>query len=239
MTAADSISVIVPAYNEAEGLAATVDEIVAAVEGDFADYEVLIFDDCSSDGTAEAADRIGATNPHVRVVHNAQNQGLGWNFRTGLQMARMTYVTLVNGKHDIEADQLRRIFALRGRADVIVPYHTNRHERPLSRQLVSRTFTTLLNLLFARRLHYYNDSVLHRTEMLRQFKLHTDSYAFTAECLIKALDSGCSFVEVPIRNLYPPGIKTSAFRARNFVGVAKFLGSMVRDVHFTKGYRRG
>jgi glycosyltransferase involved in cell wall biosynthesis len=236
MTREDTITIIVAAYNEAEGLEATIDEVAAAVEGDFEDYEIIIFDDASTDATPAIADRL-AGRQNVRAVHNQRNMGLGWNYRRGLRQARMRYVTLVNGKHDIAAGQLRRVFAARGRADVVVPYHTNDCERPYVRQIVSRAFTTLLNVAFGYRLHYYNDSVLHRTETVRALRLRTSSYAFTAEALIKALRSGCSFVEVPIVNLYPPGAKTSAFRLRNAAGVAAWLLWMVWDVYLAGAWR--
>ncbi len=237
MTGEDTITIIVPAYNEADGLEATIDELTAAVEGAFEGYEIIIFDDASTDATPALADRLAARD-NVRAVHNERNRGLGWNYREGLRQARMRYVTLVNGKHDIAAEQLRRIFAARGRADVVVPYHTNDRERPRLRRIVSRAFTTLLNVAFGHRLHYYNDSVLHRVEIVRSLRLRTSSYAFTAEALIKALRSGCSFVEVPIVNLYPPGAKTSAFRLRNVTGVAAWLLWMVWDVWLAGTWRR-
>ena len=238
MTDGDTLSVIVPALDEAPNLRATVDEIVRAVEGDLQDYEILIVDDCSTDGTGAIADALAAENPHVRVVHNPEHAGLGRNFRRGLELARMTYVTLVNGKHDLAAEELRKILALRGRADVIVPYAVNSHERSFFRRTVSRTFTGLLNLLFGYRLHYYNDSVLHRRAELLTLVLRTDSYAYTAEALIKALRCGRTYLEVPIACLFPPGIKTNAFRWRNVSGVARFLVSIVYDIYIGRNYRR-
>ena len=95
--AENTITLIVPALNEEGNVGPTVREIVAAVEGDFDDYEILIFDDGSTDGTGAEADRIGAANPKVRVVHNPVNKGLGWNYRAGIEEARMHYVTLVGG----------------------------------------------------------------------------------------------------------------------------------------------
>jgi glycosyltransferase involved in cell wall biosynthesis len=239
MSEEDTITVIVPAFNEEGNVTPAVGEIVQAVEGDFEDYEIIIFDDGSSDGTGGEADRIAAANPKVRVVHNPANRGLGWNYKTGVGMARMTRVTWVPGKHDIEAGQLRKIFAERGKADMVVPYHINKGERPWFRRIASHAYTWLLNVLFWRRMRCWNESVLYRTELVRSFVIRTDSYAFQAETLIKAIKSGCSYVEVPIRNLYPPGLKkTSAFRLKNLWGVAGFLVRTLYDVYIGRNYRR-
>jgi len=239
MTGEDTISIIVPALNEEGNVEPTVKEIVAAVDGDFDDHEIIIFDDGSTDGTADEADRIAEADPKVRVVHNPVNKGLGWNYKAGIRMAQMHYVTLVGGKHDIEADQLRKIFAERGKADMVIPYHTNRGERPSFRQVISRAYTVLMNVLFLRWMRCWNESVLHKTKLVRTFIIRTDSYAFQAETLVKALKSGCTYVEVPIHNLYPPGLKkTSAFRWKNVAGVAKFFLWTLWDVYLGRNYRR-
>jgi len=238
MASENSISIIVPAFNEEGNLEATINEVVAAVDSEFDEHEIIIIDDCSRDGTRAAADRIASENENVLVVHNETNMGLGWNYKAGVRMARMHYVMLVNGKHDIAAAELRKVFSARGQADVIVPYHTNAAKRSLWRRIVSRSFTTLLNILFGYRLHYYNDSTLHRTSVVRALKLRTNSYAFTAEALIKSLKSGCGYVEVPIQNIYPKGIKTNAFTARNVRQVASFLWWMIYDIYIGRNYRR-
>jgi len=61
----------------------------------------------------------------------------------------------------------------------------------------------------------------------------TDSYAFSAETPIKSLRSGCGCVEVPIRNIYHKGIKTSALRAWNVRRVSNALVRTAYDVCFT------
>lgn len=237
MTPENTISIIVPAFNEEGHVEDTIGEVLPAVGDEFDDYEIIIFDDGSGDGTGAEAERAAARHDKVRVVHNPRNMGLGWNYKTGLAMARMRYVMLVNGKHDITTEQLRKILERRHSADIVIPYHTNVGERPTYRRVISRAYTGLLNLLFGLRLHGYNESVLHQTRVVRSFVVRTNSYAFQAEVLIKALKSGCSHVEVPIQNLYPPGVPTKAFRLRNIIGVARFFLSTWRDVYVRREYR--
>ena len=107
------------------------------------------------------------------------------------------------------------------------------------RQVLSQAYTTFLNILFGYNFHYYNDSALHRKSVVASLGLTTDSYAFTAEALIKSLALGCSYAEVPIRNLYPTGVKTNAFRIRNVMQVMAALARMVYEVHFKGVYRHG
>lgn len=234
MNGADTISVIVIALNEEANIGPTVREVEAAVRGEFEDYEILVCDDGSTDGTGAEADRLARADSRIQVVHNGVNRGLGWNYRAGIGRARMRYVTWVCGKHDIEADQLRHIFAARTKADLVVPYHTNDEDRPRLRQAISRLYVRLLNVLFGLRLRHYNESVVLETSVARAFVIRTDSYAFQAELLIKALQAGHSHVDVPIRNLFPPGQVSKAFRLKNVAGVAGFLCRMLWDVHVAR-----
>src|SRR5438132_621669 len=74
---AKSISVIVTALNEEGNLEPTVDSVVRAVSPRFADYEVIVIDDGSTDRTFEIAESLAAENPKIRVHHNPRNLGLG------------------------------------------------------------------------------------------------------------------------------------------------------------------
>ncbi|MCE5324986.1 MAG: glycosyltransferase family 2 protein [Planctomycetaceae bacterium] len=228
-----SLSIIVPALNEQGNLRLTVQEVLLAVEGLFDEFEILVFDDASTDGTAEIADCLATEHPQIRVFHNSVNKGLGWNYRAGVEAARMHYVILVNGKHDVAADQLRRILELHGQADVILPYHTNDKDRPWIRHVISRTYTMLLNILFGLNLKYFNDSALYPTAAVRQFNVQTDSYAFSAETVIKALRLKLNCIQVPISNIYPQITitRSRAFSMRNVLGVTWFFLRMIGEIY--------
>src|SRR5438105_1250962 len=76
-------TIIVPTYNERENLPTLVQGILA--QG--ADFEVLIVDDASPDGTGQLADAMAAQNPKVHVVHRAGKLGLGTAYVAGFEWA--------------------------------------------------------------------------------------------------------------------------------------------------------
>jgi glycosyltransferase involved in cell wall biosynthesis len=199
MTERTSISVIVPAYNEALNLAGTVAAIRAAAAGRFDDSEILVIDDASSDGTGAIADDLARQYPEVKVFHNPRNFGFGYNYRLGVGLATKDHVGLVPGDNEILEESLKDIFDCVGKADMVLPYHTNSGERSFLRRALSGNFTALLNFLFGYKLRYYNGPVVHRRELLAKVPMTTDGFAYQAEILARLLSEGRSYVEVGMK----------------------------------------
>ncbi|MCE9616105.1 MAG: glycosyltransferase family 2 protein [Lentisphaerae bacterium] len=232
MDADHTISIIVPALNEEARLELAVDTACRAAARQFNDYEVLVFNDGSSDGTGQVAERLAQSNPHVRVFHNARPQGLGGVIRAGVQQARMHYVIRVNGSGTELDAMLERIFSLAGSADLIIPYVEDMSARPWHRRWLSGAFQRVLNGVFRLNLRYYNQSILCRTALARGIPVRTNSHAFPAEFVIKALKAGHSYREVGIASLSEAtGSPTKAFRLRNVMGVLGFLSRIVWEVY--------
>jgi dolichol-phosphate mannosyltransferase len=219
-----TITVIVPAANEGPRLAAAVGIIGRAAAHRFADYEILIVDNGSTDDTGAVADRLAAGDPHIRVFHDARPLGLGGVIGLGVREARMMFVTRVNGSGTEPEETLDRIFALAGTADLIIPYVPDMSARPPLRRWLSALFPRLLNVLFGLQLRYYNQSILCRTELARRIRVRTRSHAYPAEFVIKAIKSGCGYQEVAVESLSErSGATSKAFRLSNVFGVGIFL----------------
>ena len=150
----------------------------------------------------------------------------------------MKHIMLINGKNDIEASELVKIFKQAGEADMIIPYQSNNEERSWFRRIVSRAFTTLMNTLFGLNLKYYNHSVLYKKCHLSSIILRTDSYAFQAEALVKLILSGHTYTSVDVIDRFEKGISTKAFKPKNLMGVARFLTTLLYDIYFRKQYSR-
>jgi dolichol-phosphate mannosyltransferase len=190
-----SISVLVPAYNELHNLEAAVRDVVEACQV-LADYEILVVDDGSVDGTGELADRLATELPHVRVLHHEHNRGFGAAYGTALREARMAYYTFVPGDHEIAPESVADIFAAVGEADIVVPYHGTPWKRPFLRRALTWISTTELNVLFGWHLKYYQGPAVYPTELARELPRTVQGFYFATEMLVHALAAGYSWVEV-------------------------------------------
>jgi dolichol-phosphate mannosyltransferase len=230
-TANFTVSVIVPALNEQGNIEGTVSEVLAALSGRFADYELVLIDDGSTDETGRIMDRMATENSHIRVIHNPRPSNFGGAYKKGLAAARMQYVVMVPGDNQFPAASIVKVIERIGEADIVIPYTSNQHIRTKSRQLGPRAFTHILNFLFRLRLRYYNGIVVHRTDIVKSIAITTDSFAYQAEALIKLLRRGHSYVEVGTEITERSSGKSAALRPKNLMLVFKTIAHLVREIY--------
>ena len=236
----NSVTIVVPALNEEVNLERAVAVMVEAADRWFEDYEILVFNDGSTDRTGQIAEELAAKYEKVFAFHHDRPKCVGGVCREGYKRARMEYAIYVDSKGATARESLDRIFSLKGKADLVIPYDTNARRRTVLRRIISRTFTGLLNLLFALRLRYYGTGALCKASLIRRLRIRTSSYAYNAEMLIKMLRSGCSYVEVGIEDRHDDeGRCTKAFRWNNIRGIAVFLARTLWDVYIARDYRVG
>ncbi|HYP50189.1 MAG TPA: glycosyltransferase, partial [Pyrinomonadaceae bacterium] len=86
----NSLSIVIPAYDESERLGSTVHQILAYIKKQNLDAELIVVDDGSKDNTAEVAEKAFAEFPEIeaRVVRYEKNRGKGYAVKTGLLAAK-------------------------------------------------------------------------------------------------------------------------------------------------------
>ncbi|CAG1772635.1 partial heptose III glucuronosyltransferase, partial [uncultured bacterium] len=89
-----SITIIVPCYNEEGNLKGTIEAVKGALASvkRFSSYEILVYNDCSTDGTGALADAIAKQEKPVKVRHNPKNMGFGFNYTDGVRRATKDYL---------------------------------------------------------------------------------------------------------------------------------------------------
>lgn len=240
MISKDSISVIIPALNEERNLSTTVRVVVEAVEKTFEQYEIIIFNDGSTDRTAELANRLAQDNKNITVIHHSRPHCLGGVYKEGIRLSMMNYLILISGKDDTTAESLNNIFSLRGKADIIISfvYKVIGEKRSLIRNLFSRFFVLTLNSIFRLKLRYYNHWVLHKRAIINSLDINTNSYAYQAEALIKLIKSGYSYLEVGVVSKMKKGIRSKAFSFYNLFGLLVFLLRTIYEIYFSNKYKQ-
>ena len=224
MTVRPTLSIVIPAYNEAANILGTLDNVSAALEGARLAAEVLVVDDGSTDETAALVAVNVQRYPGTRLLKNGHNMGFGATYRRGVEAATGEYIVMVHGDNAWSAETLRDLFAHVGDADVVVGY--TRHmwrSRPIARTALSKTFTWLVNSITHRRLRYYNGLQIHRADVLKALAIESRGFGFQAEVLVKALARTRTYIEVPMDLMEREHGESKAFRLRNAVDVFQTL----------------
>ncbi len=233
---ARSISVIVTAMNEIDNLAPTVANVRAALSPRFADFEIIIVDDGSTDGTARLVDQLAAGDPRIVVHHNGRNRGLADSYRTGIALARKRYTGWVAGNNIVPLTGLQDLYDRVGQADVVLSYVIT-DVRSVVRRTVSRLFTMTVNTLFGERLRYYTGPCVYRTDALQRMRTITDGSMIVPEILLRMIKAGQSYIEIPLQPQTRTSGKTKTFRLRNVVFVAMSLARLFWEIQI-RGPRR-
>lgn len=211
----EGITVIVAARNEEEQLFNCVCNIIEGARLAHCDsYEIIIFDDGSTDGTTCIARKLAEQMPTVRSIRNETSQGLGAIFIRGIDEARYSKLTLFAGDNNAHASLAEALFQNRDMADVVISYFLNVEHRRRFRVFLSALFTDIYNTVFDLHLKYINGNSLYPVRLLRELDLRDTSYGISSEVLVKALRRGVSFFEVA-GYANPDGTKSQSLTLRN------------------------
>jgi hypothetical protein len=231
-----SLSVIVTAMNEIGNLAPTVENVIAAAAPRVSDFEIIVVDDGSTDGTSELADRLAGADSRIRVHHNGRNRGLAYSYKKGIELAAKEYTSWVAGNNIVPRKGLEDLYANVGKVDTVLSYVLT-DVRGLLRRLVSRTLTVVVNLMFGVRMRYYTGPCVYRTDVLQRLTCVTEGSMIVPEILLRMVKSGLSYVEIPLQPQARVSGTTKTFRPRNLLAVSMSLLRLFWDVQI-RGARR-
>jgi len=219
-----SLSIIIPAYCEAENIVETLDNVVSALAPLRIPHEILVIDDGSTDQTGARVTANLSRFPTVRLLTNEQNMGFGWTYRRGVDTASLNHIVMVHGDNAWGADTLRELFRHVGEVDVVIGYTRDMwRTRSWPRVLVSKTLTSVLNLITRRGLRYYNGLQIHPARILKGLRIESTGFGFQPEVLVKSLRLTRTFLEVPMDLMERERGDSKAFRLRNAVDVVRTL----------------
>jgi dolichyl-phosphate beta-glucosyltransferase len=217
--AAPFVSIVIPAYNEAERLPATLTQLGEFLRGESYPAEVVVVDDGSSDDTAAVTERTAAADPLVRVVR-APHRGKGAAVRRGMLAARGSARVMCDADLSMPAHELPKLLApLAAGADVALATREGAGARrigePYLRHLMGRVFNTLVRLLAVPGLHDTQCGFKAFTAASAEalFGASTvDGFGFDVEVLYLARKRGLRLAEVPIAWYYQASSRVSPLR---------------------------
>lgn len=229
-----TVSVIVPALNEADNLEKAVRVIISSLPNAVRTYEIIIIDDGSTDKTYQVAEALAKRNNHIRLMRNNKNRGFGFAFRKGLSVAQYAYVTLYPSDNEMSGESLTDLIAHAQDADIIITYNADSQLRSFARRLISKLYVALVNLLFGLHVRYYNGPFICKRVLLQSVPLVSDGVTFLTESKVRLIKKGYSYKEIPFSFLQRKFGKSTAFTLKNVRSTLKTIASLIMDIYIRK-----
>ncbi len=218
-TAAPLLSLIIPAYNEAERLPTTLPAVVAFLDAQPYGVELILVDNNSRDDTRRVAQEFAATRSYIRVL-NEPTQGKGAAVRTGMLAATGDYLFMADADFSMPVEEIAKFLPPNLSAyDVAIGSREApgavRYNEPAYRHLMGRVFNFYVKVLA---IPGFEDTQCgfkcFRREVARDILPYQtiDGWAFDVELLFIALRRDYHVIEVPVDWYYGENSRVSPVR---------------------------
>jgi glycosyltransferase involved in cell wall biosynthesis len=195
-----SISMVLPAYNEADNIEPMVAEATPALESVTDDYEIVVVDDGSADDTAGVTRRVMQEYPRVRLVEHPVNQGFGAAVFSGFASAEKDWIFYTDADRQFVLSELEKFVPFMDDADLIAGYRAPRRD-PFMRVVYGKGWSALCTLLFGYTVRDVDCGFkLLRCEIIHNLgpQIASRGATFSIEWLVRAKRAGYRFAELPV-----------------------------------------
>ena len=215
-SAQHSISAFFPAYNDVDSIGKIVHTMAWLLPKLVTDYEIVIVDDGSRDGTGDLLRMLAHEYPFLKVIHHGVNRGYGAALITGFANCSKDLVFYTDGDGQYDVEELPLLLqALTDSVDLVNGYKISRAD-PKHRIIAGRIYQILMRFLFRLNVRDVDcDFRLFRRSLLATTQLTCDSGVICVEMMKRFQSSGCRTVEVPVHHYHRSHGSSQFFRFRH------------------------
>ncbi len=199
------LSILIPVYNERTVLEASLARVLAAPLPEHMERELILVDDCSTDGTWDILQRVCAGNPLMQLHRHQRNQGKGAAIRTALGYATGDFCLVQDADLEYDPNEYPVLLQplLDGRADAVFGsrYRGSEQARilPFWHSLMNSSLTAISNMFSNLSLTDMETCYkVFRTDLLKSIPIRSDRFGFEPEITMKAAKRKLRIYEVPI-----------------------------------------
>ena len=230
------LSVIVPCFNEANSIELVIKDIASELLVYKFHSEIIIVDDGSTDLTYTISKNLCEKFSNLRIIKHNVNKGFGAAFWSGVNNAEGEYLLMMPGDGECNVKDSIMGIKIADDVDVVIPFVYNKINRSLSRRIISRIYTNLINVFFHTRLNYTNGTVIYRTSLIKNIDLKSKGFFFQTEILLRLIKSGYLYAEFPVFLKRRSSGLSKALSPRSFIDVVLSFSRTYIGIFITKRY---
>ncbi len=186
-----SISFVFPMFNEADNIEATVRRAAELARSLSSDYEIVVADDASTDGSGRLVDLMALKDPHIKPVHLKSNSKFGGALNAGLMTSTKDVIIYTDSDFPVGEPDIEKAMELLEEADIITAYSLVIKDSSLKRILMSKVYNFLVQLLFNLHIKDINSGLkIYKREALSGMSLRSRSPFIDVEIFAEAVRRG-------------------------------------------------
>ena len=231
-----SITTFFPAFNDEMTIGTLVIEADRVLRELSHDYEIIVVNDGSADGTQDVLDEISKHYPRLRIIKHESNMGYGAALISGFTNATkdMVFYTDGDGQYDVK-ELTSLIEVLSDDIDVVNGYKISRSD-PIHRIVIGKIYNFIVKFMFNLKLKDVDcDYRVIRKNALEKLDLKSTSGVICVELVRKLESMGCKFREVPVHHYFRAYGKSQFFNFRRVFAVGIGLIQLWYELVFIKG----
>ncbi len=186
-----SVSFVFPMFNERDNIEETVRRasmLAAEISGD---YEIVVADDASTDGSGDAVDGLAMKDGRVKSVRLKSNTKFGGALKAGLMAASKDVVIYTDSDFPAKEEDIRRALALLSGADIVTAYSLVIKDTSLKRILMSKVYNFLVRVFFGLNIKDINSGLkIYKRQVLNGLSLRSRSPFIDVEIFAEAAKRG-------------------------------------------------
>ena len=175
-----ALSIVVPLFNERENVKPLYEALKPVLDGMSVDYEIVLIDDGSTDGTAGELAGI-ASDPRIKVIEFRRNFGQTAAFAAGFDHASGEVIITMDGDLQNDPADVPKLYAMiaDGDYDLVSGWRKNRQDTFVNRKLPSMIANWLISKVTGVKLHDYGCSLkAYRSDVVKNMKLYGEMHRF-------------------------------------------------------------
>ena len=221
----EEVSIIIPAYNEKEGITHVIESLRLLKEKHGPRWEIIVVDDGSTDGTSEMVKVFG----DVVLIQHPLNRGYGASIKTGVRHAKYNTLVISDADGTYPVNDIPKLIAQLSKSDMVVgARHINSSNIPLSRRPAKWMLNKLANYLTGIKIPDLNSGlrVMKKDIILKYLHLLPDGFSFTTTITLAMLTNNYLVEFIPIEYK----IRSGKSKIRPIRDTMNFIQLIIRTV---------
>ena len=217
------LTAVMPVYNEIDLCEFALRRLHKFLTDHFPDFEIIVIESGSSDGTAEVVDRLVQELINIQVIHETVRNGMGAAIRLGYARATKPYIFLVTADIPFPLETLIRAVPLLNQHDCVLSFR-DEDSRSFLRRFQSLVYVYLIRHSLGLRMKSVNSAFkLIPTNFVQSLDLVSTAWFLDAEILYWISEKGLRYAEIPV----PLIERTAGISKVGFAGWAITIGELI------------